>query len=185
MLFFTLRIINQLVRGWVKPLNITSTKSAPISYDVSLRCWPVDIDIFMHMNNAMYVRCAELARWRIFPQSGSLQMTTMSGILFLAVDQHVVYHRPILPFSKYIIRTTLSTTDNKWLHYCHTFQQDPSQVKPGEDPKIYAVVNCKAVLKEKSGKTVKIDQIAKSSEFYNRFITHGAENHSIHNMHHK
>jgi acyl-CoA thioesterase FadM len=186
MLLFTIRIINQLVRGWMKPLPITSTKNAPISYDVAMRCWPIDIDIFMHMNNAMYVRCAELARWRIFPQSSSLRMTSMSGILFLAVDQQVVYHKPIMPFSKYIIRTTISTTDNKWLHYCHTFQQDPSQVKSGQDPKIYAVVNCRAVLKEKSGKTVKIDQIAKSSDFYSRLAEHQQQqDHSTHPGHHK
>ncbi len=182
MLLFTLRIINQLVLGWAKPLSITSTKTAPVSYDVAMRCWPIDMDIFMHMNNAMYVRCAELARWRVFPKSN---MTSMSGILFLVVDQHVAYHKPIMPFSEYIIRTTISTTENKWLHYCHTFQQDPTKVKPGQDPKIYAVVNAKAVLKEKSGKTLKIDQIAKSNEFYNRFITHPAEDHSTHHGHHK
>lgn len=179
MIVFTIRIINQLIRGWLKPLPITKSPTSPISYDVAMRCWPVDMDMFMHMNNAMYVRCAELARWRIFPQSESLRMTSMNGILFLAVEQHVVYQRPIMPFAQYVIRTTVNASDNKWLSYKHTFQQHPSQVKAGDEPKVYAVVDCKAVLKEKSGKTVKIDQIAKDSKFYSRLV----ENHSHHRHH--
>lgn len=165
------RIVNQLVQGYFKRLPLLKGPQNTTYYDVNMRCWPIDMDAFMHMNNACYVRCAELARWRVFLQSDTLRMTSLQGILFLAVEQRVSYLKPIMPFAKYTIRTTITSSDNKWLHYRHTFQQHDSQVSNGKDAMVYAVVDCKAVLKEKTGKTVKIDQLIAHNDFYRDAVT--------------
>ena len=178
MLVFLGRIMNQLVQGYLKKVPLQKGAHGTSFYDVSMRCWPIDMDAFMHMNNACYVRCAELARWRVFLQSNTLKMTSLQGILFLAVEQHVSYLKPISPFAKYTIRTSITSSDNKWLHYRHTFQQHASQVKEGKDPVVYAVVDCKAVLKEKSGKTVKIDQLVQHNEFYRDAVTPRTHHHN-------
>jgi hypothetical protein len=92
MLIYLVRIINQISLGYIyktpilnrsiiqpntvsllKPnvkniennnnqINQINQKYCSIEY----RCWPIDLDIFLHMNNAMYFRIAELSRWYIY-----------------------------------------------------------------------------------------------------------------------
>jgi acyl-CoA thioesterase FadM len=162
MIGIVFRILNQLMLGKYAPLKMTLTPGKVV-YEVPFRCYPVDMDAFMHMNNAMYARVAELARWRIFPKTDTLKFSD-KGILFLVVENDITYNRPIMPFQKYIVKTTLTSTENKWLFYEHKFIQHPSQVKTGEEPKTFATVIAKAVLKEKSGKTVRISEV--DSDFY-------------------
>ncbi len=161
MFIFGLRVLNQLVLGSLKKLPVKSP------YVVNMRCWPIDIDIYMHMNNANYPRTAELARWRAFPQANMMNVLLGKGTLFLAVEQTVQYFKPIGLFQKYTISTTISVTDNKWMHYNHTFQQHPDDLKsPDQKPITFCIVTCKAVLKEKSGKTIPPTAIMSQSEIY-------------------
>ena len=94
-----------------------------------------------------YFRVAELARWRIFPDSGVLSFNWR----FLVVDQNIKYLRPIQPFQSFLVTSTVSSSENKWLHYRHTFESLPVI---GQEPVEFAIVELKAVIKEPSGKTV-------------------------------
>lgn len=171
MIILALRIINQLVLGSIKytPIRSIAPGVKGLQYDVTMRCWPIDMDAFMHMNNAMYLRCSELTRWRIFPQTGSLSAVS-NGALFLLAEADVSYYRPIEPFQRFTIRTDVTVSENKWLHYKHTFMQDASTIPPNQSPTVYAIADCKAVLKERSGKTIRIDELAQHNEFYRKLI---------------
>ena len=168
MIGLILRIANQVTLGRISPVKITKTASSSVIFDVPFRCWPVDIDAFMHMNNAMYVRVAELARWRIFLPSDTVSFTSKKGILFLVVENDLTYNRPIMPFQKYIVRTTVTSTDNKWIFYEHKFIQHPDKVKAGQEAQTYATVVTKAVMKEKSGKTVRLTEV--ENDFYQSLV---------------
>lgn len=160
MFVFGLRVINQLIIGTFKKLPIKSP------YRVAWRCWPIDIDTYMHMNNSCYARNAELARWRAFPQADMIRLLS-SGVYFFAVDQSIQYFRPINAFQKFAIDTTVSITDNKWMHYHHTFVQHPDDLKsPDQKPTVFCIVKCKAVLKEKSGKTIPPAEVMSKSPLY-------------------
>lgn len=163
MITFIARIMNQLMMGHLKPPTLRKDIPKTLVYSVPFRCWPIDMDMFIHMNNASYLRVAELARWRIFPQTGAIELTRKRGILFLVVSQQASYLKQLPALKNFEVETKVTVADNKWLHYTHTFQKPP---KAGQDPYIYAVVECKAVLKEKSGKTVRLTEISKDSEFY-------------------
>ena len=170
MLFFLGRVAHQLLRGYLNPSTILKTKTGALQYDVAFRCWPIDMDAFMHMNNAMYARVAELARWRVFVQSGTLSLTSLRGILFLAVDQRVQHLRPIDPFQSFIVRTDISATQDKWIHYTHTFQASSAA-----DAQVFAVVDCRAVLKQKDGRTVYLSSLVQESPFYRRMLEEPTE----------
>lgn len=94
--------------------------------------------------------------------------------MFLAVEQSIKYLRPIGPFQKYYVRTSVTVTDNKWLHYEHTFvdcSSSSSSLSSQSDvkiiePKVYAIINCKAVLKERNGKTVPVSSFLEQSQLY-------------------
>lgn len=159
----------------VKPSSVVSIGSAinlhkSNKVTVPFRAWPVDLDTYMHVNNASYLRVAELSRWRIFPQSGSLKQLYSKGWMFLAVEQTVSYFKPIPPMAKYIVSTSITATENKWLNYTHIFEQDPSTIKNGKEAIIYARIDLKAVVKEKSGKTVRALDFISTSDFYKELI---------------
>lgn len=163
MLTFIARILNQFTQGYLKRTALDTSVKHAVTYNVPFRCWPIDMDAFMHMNNASYVRVAELARWRIFPQTGFFDKRN-SGILFLVVDQSVQYFKPIGPLQQYTVKVTITSSENKWLHYKHAFIQHP--VREGKEPIVYALVESRAVLKRKNGKTVKMDEATLDNEFY-------------------
>jgi acyl-CoA thioesterase FadM len=171
MLFFSARVINQLIQGYIcKPVVNSLTKSV----DLTFRCWPVDIDLFFHMNNSRYLQNAELARWRTLPASNLLdRVATKEGMLFLAVENNVKYLRPIAPFEKYVITTTCTVrkSDDKWIHYQHVFQQHPDNVPKGLDPHKFCVIDLKAVIKQKNGKTLKPSTLVKESPLYQEWFT--------------
>jgi acyl-CoA thioesterase FadM len=157
MITLGLRIIYQLLLGAARPLQLSAKGNglAGSSYNAPFRCWPIDIDTFMHMNNASYIRVAELARWRAFPKTKLLDGAVKHGWMFLAVQNDVMYYRPIKPFQKYIVNTSIRVENDKFLYHTHTFLQDPSDVKPGKEPELYATVMTKMVGKERSGKTLR------------------------------
>lgn len=168
MLLLIARIINQIILGTIKPLP---SKSPCI---VNFICWPIDIDMFLHMNNSSYLRIAELTRWRFMYSTGFLSDPELRRLMFLVVDQKCVYKRPIQPFQRFTVSTTISS-DDKWLYYVHRFLQHPSNVKPGKVAIEYAVVEATAVIKERSGKTFRPSQIIERSNWA-KAVFHVAEN---------
>ena len=170
MLTYTLRVLNQLALGCVTKVNIVKKAGAQTAYEVAFRAWPVDLDTYFHINNACYLRIAELARWRIAPESKMFSIIKDKGIMFLATEQVIKYIKPIQPMQKYIVSTSISYTEDKWFYYNHTFLQHPDDVKQNKEPIIYAIINCKAVLKEKSGKTVRVGELIPYSPLYKELI---------------
>ena len=67
MLTFTARMIAALVKGHIKGAPTPGTDLVS-----TWRCWPIDLDVFMHLNNANYLRVAELSRWSNMAELGFL-----------------------------------------------------------------------------------------------------------------
>jgi len=162
MLLYTGRMLSQVFLGFVRPPVVNKARR---SVDVAFRCYPIDLDTYLHMNNANYLRVAELCRWRLFPVSGLMSQSLSKGWMFLAVEQTITYLKPIAPFQRYVVSTKMQHKDNKWLLYEHTFQQHPDDVKKDQEAVIYSVINLRAVLKERGGKTVRPATLIDSSPF--------------------
>lgn len=162
MITFTLRIAHQILRGSLSRPVVTPEKTVVIAF----RCWPIDIDPFLHMNNSKYLLNAELARWRTL-SAGDVLSRAMSkeGLLFLATENNVRYMHPIAPLQKYEISTTCTVDGgDKWFYFRHTFQEHPDDVKG--KAKEFAIIDLKAVVKQKNGKTIKPSTLIQESEFY-------------------
>ncbi len=118
------------------------------------RLYPLDMDVYGHMNNACYLRVAELARWRQFAQGGMLVPCLRKGWLFIIAEQSVSYFRPILPFRTFVVRSEITVVENeKWVYYQHYFQ---SSSKEGST--VYAHIRMKCVIKQSNGKTIMPDE---------------------------
>jgi acyl-CoA thioesterase FadM len=142
MITFTCRMMGEILIGAVYRFRV----GAPLS--ATFRLWPIDTDIYMHMNNAQYLRIAELSRWRQFSQGGMLVPCLQHGWMFLIAEQTVRYIKPITPFQKYVVRSEI-TVNGKWIHYEHFFQSNENS-----DSTLFAHIKMRAVIKRPSGQTV-------------------------------
>lgn len=161
MIVLILRIANQLLLG-------KFSKSAKViqgRHTVPFRCWPVDMDTNMHMNNSSYIRIAELSRWRLGIASGLVQHCAKNRLVFIVSEISVKYLAPILPFQRFVVSTHITISDNKWLQYTHSFEESSENIADGKFPKVYATVQAKCVLKEPSGKTHKTDHLVKAIKY--------------------
>jgi acyl-CoA thioesterase FadM len=179
MILHRLRIVQQLFLGAVNnkhgPLAQAKKLGRSIeAFEATFRCWPVDT-AFGHMNNAAYVTVAELNRWRMFAELGLFPFILKRKALLVVAEQSIIYIRPILPMREYIISSSLAVTDDKWLHYTHSFEQHPDDVPDGVEPIRYAKVTVKSVLKEYSGKTIKPSELMPHSDFFTELITPKSE----------
>ncbi len=168
MIILSLRILLNILISKSKGLQLAKDGKKIIS---DFRCWPLDCDSYLHLNNSSYFRLAELSRWRIHPHSGIGENLDKKKIKFLVSEQSARYFRSIEPFEKFTIVTSITTTDNKWLNYEHKFEQHRDLVKQGDQPKVYASVLVRAVLKEPNGKTMKINELLDiSPSWFKKFI---------------
>ena len=154
MIELMVRTLYQIIMGKISHLQVINNGIL-----VGFRCWPIDLDINWHMNNATYFRVAELNRWRIFSYTKLLDTCARYRWNFLVVEQSAKYLRPIRPFQKYSVATTIFLTGNKYIHFKHTFQDSSS-------PVIYSIVMVKTVCKELNGKTVLPSQVLNGVEVF-------------------
>lgn len=124
------------------------SKSSP-STNAKFRCWPIDWDVYLHMNNACYFRVAELARWRQSTQAGMFGVAIQKRWMFIVVEQNIRYCKPILPFQSYVVRSEMRVLDGKFTEYQHYFQANERA-----DAQVFAQITMRCVVKHASGKTV-------------------------------
>ena len=167
MLTHTLRTVHQIMKGYISRPTVSPEKAIVIPF----RCWPIDCDIYFHMNNSKYLATAELARWRTLPPSDMLSRTlSKEGLLFIAAENKVKYIRPINPMQKYVISTTVTVdSEDKWFYYKHSFLEHPDDAKGKQNS--FAIVDLKAVVKKKNGKTIKPSVLIEDSKFYQEWVT--------------
>ncbi len=139
-------MLGQLVAGAIARTNNGTLRAR-------FRLYPIDCDVYGHMNNANYFRVAELARWRQTSQSGLLAVSLRERWMFLIAEQSIKYIRSIQPFQQYYIRSVL-TVESKWIFYDHYFESSD-----GDDAKLFAHIRMKAVVKRPDGKTVQPSEV--------------------------
>ena len=132
------------------PLPITRESVVTTKHTALIK----DNDFFMHMNNCMYFRHAELARWEMLPRSGLLQAAIKNNWMFLAVRQDANYIRalPLFPlWATFEIRTSFAQdSGGKFIDFTHDFYKDDE---------MFASLKVRACIKlsrgPERGKTVK------------------------------
>jgi len=136
----------QLIISVVRRVR-TTTQNSKRHAQTNTHTGPVDCDFFFHMNNCMYFRHAELARWELLPRTGILQAAVKHKWMFLVVSQDADYLLPLPPLTKFKIQTTATTDEtNKYMYFAHDFISESGDT-------LYCTANVKAIVKEMSGKT--------------------------------
>lgn len=94
------------------------------------------------------------------------ESSTLSKCVWLLADNNIIYKKPIMPFSQYLIMSKLKSdpTDDKWFTFTHTF------TKRDDLSFVYAEINCRMVIKEPSGKTVRASAVLAACPDLKKFI---------------
>ena len=129
-------------------------------------CWPQDTaeSLFDHMNLSNHSRFADISRYRIFSESGVLNLMMKEKMGWLIAEQTITYAKPIRMFQRFDVVTTVKVEGDKWVYFRHLFRDSAS----GTD---LANIEAKAVLKRMDGKTVKPSELVTISPYLKEFLS--------------
>jgi len=88
---------------------------------ISLRVWPNDLDINLHVNNGRYLALADIGRIHWFVRSGVLGAARRHGAFPVVGDAIAKFRRDLKAFQAFEIHTRLIGWDRKWGFIEHRF----------------------------------------------------------------
>lgn len=88
------------------------------------RVWPNDIDVFMHMNNGVYLTIMDLARTDLMIRSGVLKKVFKRRWYGVVAGETIRFKRSLKPFQRYDITTEVVCWDHWSFYIVQTFSSD-------------------------------------------------------------
>jgi len=89
----------------------------PLDLHVSQhRCWPVDCDIFMEMNNGRILTLYEMGRFQASVRMGLWPLLKKNRWGLTVAGTSIRYRRRITPFERYETRTKIATWDERFVY---------------------------------------------------------------------
>lgn len=110
---------------------------------LTLRVWPNDCDLNVHLNDGRYVSLMGLGRVDLLTRSGLLRQARKRGWFPVIGGATIRYRRSLLPFERFTLRTRVAAWDAKWVYIEHLFER--------RDGSIAASAFVRGVLRNKSG----------------------------------
>lgn len=118
----------------------------------TLRVWPNDLDINLHVNNGRYLTLMDIGRFDLCWRAGLLQAALKRGWLPVIGTAQITFKKSLKPFQKFDLHTKMFWWDEKWFYIEQTFYSG------GE---LYARSLVKGVFRSK-GRNVPIKVIAEA-----------------------
>jgi acyl-CoA thioesterase FadM len=84
--------------------------------DVGVRnfvVWPTDIDIFMHMNNGIYLTLLDIARFDLMKRAGAWQKLKKLKIHPVVVQETITFRKSLTPWLRFQVQTKLIGWDEQ------------------------------------------------------------------------
>ena len=157
MLDFAIRkFFHMFVLERFRPVGLNLSTAKTLMYQIPFFVGPFDVDLSGHMNQAAFYRLGEIAQFRVAPTLGVWQNARAKNANYLMAEQRMKFLKEVPGFKKVIVETRI-TTDNKWLNYTHIFRSP--ELGDDNDRNICAILDIKIVLKERSGKTIRINEL--------------------------
>ncbi len=105
------RLLSTLLKARTsKPLSPTDTG------EISFRCRPWDLDMFMEMNNGRVLTLYDLGRFDLSLRLGLAKLLKQQRWGLVVASSTVRYRHRIRLFDKVSIRTRVAGTDERWVY---------------------------------------------------------------------
>jgi acyl-CoA thioesterase FadM len=88
---------------------------------VSLRVWPNDLDLNLHVNNGRYLALADISRMHWFVSTGVLAIAREQKMFPVVGDAIAKFRRDLKVFESFEIHTRLMGWNRKWGFLEHRF----------------------------------------------------------------
>ena len=88
---------------------------------VSLRVWPNDLDLNLHVNNGRYLALADIGRLDWFMRTGALGVARRQNAFPVVGDAIAKFRRDLRAFQSFDVQTRLLGWDRKWGYIEHRF----------------------------------------------------------------
>jgi acyl-CoA thioesterase FadM len=115
---------------WLRLIRVGLTLIAAPKVDllattrVSLRVWPNDLDVNLHVNNGRYLALADIGRIHWFVRTGVLGIARQQKAFPVVGDAIAKFRRDLKAFQSFEIHTRLLGWDGKWGFIEHRFVRD-------------------------------------------------------------
>ena len=103
-------------------LDIMGTSETP------LRVFPNDLDIFMHVNNGVYLTYADLGRTDLMLRSGTFKRVRERGWYPVAAEASIRYRKSLTLGQRFIIRTRIAGWDDRAIYLEQDFMHGDTLV---------------------------------------------------------
>jgi acyl-CoA thioesterase FadM len=90
---------------------------------IAMRVWPNDLDLNMHMNSGRYLSMMDVGRMAILARTRMLRPVLKRGWRPLVGATFIRYHRSLLPFERFTVRSRIVCWDEKWLYFEHILER--------------------------------------------------------------
>jgi acyl-CoA thioesterase FadM len=87
---------------------------------VTMRVWPNDLDLNVHMNSGRYISMMDIGRVEILGRLRLLRKVFGRGWRPMVGGSTIRYRRSLLPFQRFTVRTRIVCWDAKWLYFRHS-----------------------------------------------------------------
>ena len=84
--------------------------------DVGVRqfmVWPTDIDIFLHMNNGIYLTLLDLARFDLMKRASAWQRLKKQKVHPVVVQETITFRKSLTPWLRFNVETKILGWDNQ------------------------------------------------------------------------
>ncbi len=117
-----LRSLTAAARGWLRGLPAgQGFGRASVPHVRSARAGMLDVDLFMHMNNASYLTHCELSRWEMFSALGLVRWSVRERAGFNVAAATMRYRRQIRAFDAFEVHTRVVAIDPQNTYLTHDF----------------------------------------------------------------
>ena len=90
---------------------------------ITMRVWPNDLDLNMHMNSGRYLSMMDIGRVEILARMGMLRRVLKRGWRPMVGATFIRYKKSLLPFERFIVRSRIVCWDEKWLYFEHILER--------------------------------------------------------------
>lgn len=88
---------------------------------LSMRVWPTDLDMFLHMNNSRYLAIMDVGRMDALLRSGVFQRIRKLNWYGVVASETIRFRESLAPFAPFELRTRILGWDDRSLYYRQTF----------------------------------------------------------------
>lgn len=91
---------------------------------IKFRVLPTDLDLNFHMNNGRYLTIMDIGRTEFLIRFGMLKYVLSEKLGAVAGGVNIVFFKPLNPFDKYELQTSVISWDTHWFYLRQDFVKD-------------------------------------------------------------